>query len=190
MNVFYICNTKFEDLNYSNKCIYKYYFQFHLCCTWIPFSHLVSAFSPSISAPFLQFQRAKNSDMDYIACRLDTRSRVEFWKNDRAAVRAVRTIQYNNLSWKTVKTASQISGNHPFLGPVNFLRDASHPLITALCFRHSQTLFSSTPKMSVALRFPFSSVYWITSRLNFAIYDSLLGFWHPSSITTVHNELE
>jgi hypothetical protein len=32
-----------------------------------------------------------------IACGLDLRLRAGFWKNDRAAVRAVRTIQYNNL---------------------------------------------------------------------------------------------
>ena len=29
-----------------------------------------------------------------IACGLDSRSRAGFWKNDRAAVRAIRTIQY------------------------------------------------------------------------------------------------
>jgi len=32
-----------------------------------------------------------------IACGLHSRSRAGFWKNDGAAVRAVRTIQYNNL---------------------------------------------------------------------------------------------
>jgi len=32
-----------------------------------------------------------------IACGLGSRSRAGFWKNDGAAVRAVRTIQYNNL---------------------------------------------------------------------------------------------
>jgi hypothetical protein len=32
-----------------------------------------------------------------IACGLDARSRAGFWKNDGAAVRAVRTIQYSNL---------------------------------------------------------------------------------------------
>ena len=31
------------------------------------------------------------------ACRLDSLSWAGFWKNDRAAVHAVRTIQYNNL---------------------------------------------------------------------------------------------
>jgi len=32
-----------------------------------------------------------------VACGLDSRSRAGFWKNDGATVRAVRTIQYNNL---------------------------------------------------------------------------------------------
>jgi hypothetical protein len=32
-----------------------------------------------------------------ITCGLDSRSRAGFWKNDGATVRAVRTIQYNNL---------------------------------------------------------------------------------------------
>jgi hypothetical protein len=32
-----------------------------------------------------------------IACGLVSRSRAGFWKNDVVAVRAVRTIQYNNL---------------------------------------------------------------------------------------------
>jgi hypothetical protein len=88
-----------------------------------------------------------------------------------------------------VKTASSFSGNHPFLGPVNFLRDASHPLIAALCFHHSRTLPSSTPKIAAALRFLFSA-YQITSRLNFAVYDSLLDFWRSSSISMVHDKLE
>jgi hypothetical protein len=32
-----------------------------------------------------------------IACGLDSLSRAGFWKNDGAAVHAVRTIQYNNV---------------------------------------------------------------------------------------------
>ena len=32
-----------------------------------------------------------------IRCRLDSRSSAGFWKNDRATVHAIRTIQYNNL---------------------------------------------------------------------------------------------
>jgi hypothetical protein len=91
---------------------------------------------------------------------------------------------------KNAKTTSSTSGNRPFLDPVNFLRDASHPLIAALCFRHSRTLLSSTQKIAAALWFPFSSAHRITSRLNFAVYDSLLDFWQPSSISTVHDKLE
>jgi hypothetical protein len=59
-----------------------------------------------------------------------------------------------------------------------------------VCFRHSRTLLSSTPKIAVALRFPFSSAHRITSRLKFAVYDSLVDFRRPSSVTTVHDKLE
>jgi len=37
-----------------------------------------------------------------IACRLDLWSRVAFWKNDGAAVRAVRTIQYNTIQYNNL----------------------------------------------------------------------------------------
>jgi len=47
--------------------------------------------------PFYSFRGLKNQMRITIACRLDSRSRAGFWKNDGAAVRAVRTIQYNNL---------------------------------------------------------------------------------------------
>jgi hypothetical protein len=47
--------------------------------------------------PFYSFRRLKNQMRITIACRLDSRLRAGFWKNDGAAVRAVRTIQYNNL---------------------------------------------------------------------------------------------
>ena len=43
--------------------------------------------------PFYSFRGLKNQMRIRIACGLDTRSRAVFWKNDRAAVRAVRTIQ-------------------------------------------------------------------------------------------------
>ena len=59
-----------------------------------------------------------------------------------------------------------------------------------MCFHHSWTLLSSTPKIAAALRFPFSSAHRITSSLNFAVYDSLLEFRHPSSITMVYDKLE
>jgi len=175
-----------------------------------------------------------------IACELDSRSRAGFWKNYRAAVRAVRTIQYNNLlfyllliiiiyyssdspssliteslsvlSTQSLSSLSSTSSSHTMsssdpskvLLMQHFLNDltlmlsgmafhaagASHPLIAVLCFRHSRTLLSSTPKIAAALRFPFSSAHRTTSRLNFAVYDSLLDFWRPSSITAVHDKLE
>ena len=47
--------------------------------------------------PFYSFRGLKTQMLIRIACGLDLRSWAAFWKNDRAAVRAVRTIQYNNL---------------------------------------------------------------------------------------------
>jgi hypothetical protein len=43
--------------------------------------------------PFCSFRGLKSQMQFRIACGLDSRSRAEFWKNDGAAVRAVRTIQ-------------------------------------------------------------------------------------------------
>jgi len=47
--------------------------------------------------PFYSFRGLKNQMRIRIARGLDSRSWAGFWKNDRAAVRAIRTIQYNNL---------------------------------------------------------------------------------------------
>jgi len=47
--------------------------------------------------PFYSFSGLKNQMQIIIACGLDSRSRAGFWKNDRAAVRSIRTTQYNNL---------------------------------------------------------------------------------------------
>ena len=43
--------------------------------------------------PFYSFRGLKNQIRIRIACGLDSRSRAGFWKNVRAAVRAVKTIQ-------------------------------------------------------------------------------------------------
>jgi len=43
--------------------------------------------------PFYSFRGLKNQMRIIIVCGLDSRSRAVFWKNDRAAVHAVRTIQ-------------------------------------------------------------------------------------------------
>jgi len=47
--------------------------------------------------PFYSFRGLKNLMLITVACGLDSRSRAGFWKDDGAAVRTVRTIQYNNL---------------------------------------------------------------------------------------------
>ena len=50
-----------------------------------------------IPHPFYRFRRLKYQMRITIACGLDSRSTAGFWKNYGAAVRAVRTMQYNNL---------------------------------------------------------------------------------------------
>jgi hypothetical protein len=47
--------------------------------------------------PFYSFRGLKFQMQVTITYGIDSRSRVGFWKNDRAVVRAVRTIQYSNL---------------------------------------------------------------------------------------------
>jgi len=47
--------------------------------------------------PFCSFGVLKNHMRITVGCGLDSGSRAGFCKNDRASVRAVRTIQYNNL---------------------------------------------------------------------------------------------
>jgi len=59
--------------------------------TTIPYIH------ESNPHPFYSFKGLKNQMRIRITCRFYSRSWAGFWKNDRAAVRAVRTIQYNNL---------------------------------------------------------------------------------------------
>jgi len=54
-------------------------------------------FSNLIHTLFHSFRGLKNQMRIRIACGLDSQSWTGFWKNDRATVRAVRTIQYNNL---------------------------------------------------------------------------------------------
>jgi hypothetical protein len=96
----------------------------------------------------------------------------------------------NTVYSSLVNITSSISGNCPFLGPVIFLCDILHSLIIVLCFCHGQSLLSSTPKIAAALQFHFSSAKRITSHFNFLIYENLLDFWRPSSITMIHNKLD
>ena len=47
--------------------------------------------------PFYSSRGLKNQMRIIISCGLDSQSRAGFWKNDGAIVRAIRTVQYNNL---------------------------------------------------------------------------------------------
>ena len=71
-----------------------------------------------------------------IACGLDSRSWAGFWKNDRAAVRAVRTIQYNNLLfyllfiiYYTIYTIHYSTHWPPSLSPIAI----GHPVTAISC---------------------------------------------------------
>jgi len=56
-------------------------------CVYVPY------ILESNQHPFFGFIGLKNQTWIRIACGLDSRSRAGFWKNDRAAVCAVRTIK-------------------------------------------------------------------------------------------------
>ena len=153
-----------------------------------------------------------------IACGLDSRLRTGFWKNDRAAVRAVRTIQYNNLlfylfiiitiiiyyssdspsslitellsvlSIQSLSSLSSTSSSHTMsssdpskaLLMQHFLKDLTI-MLSGMAF-HAADTHRATSEGVALLIFPVP--------VNFAVYVSLLDFWHPSSITTVHDKLE
>jgi hypothetical protein len=67
--------------------------------------------------PFYSFKGLKIQMRITIACGLDSRSRAGFWKNYGAAVRAVRTIQYNNLLFYLLLTIIYYSSDSP-LSPI------------------------------------------------------------------------
>jgi hypothetical protein len=94
---------------------------------------------------------ANNLRQIRMTCGLDSRSRAGFWKNDRAAIFAVRTIKHNLLQpfslVRIVKTVSSISGNPHFSSALNFFPDAWHSLIAA----------TWTTTTGAVWRFPFLS---------------------------------
>ena len=141
-----------------------------------------------------------------IACGLDSRSRAGFWENDGAAVRAVRTIQYNNLLFYLLLIIKiYYSSDSPSSLITESLSVLSIQSLSSLSSKSSShTMSSSDPskallmqhflkdmtKMLSGMAFHAADVHRITSRVNFAVYDSLLDFRCPSSITTVHDKLE
>ena len=62
-------------------------------CLALPCFSTIPYILESNPHPFYSFRGLKNQMRIRIACGLDPRSRTGFWKNDTAAVRAVRTIQ-------------------------------------------------------------------------------------------------
>ena len=74
--------------NLKNKCTFVFN---------VFYSQNIPYILESNPHPFYSFRGLKNQMRITIACGLDSRLRAGFWKNDGAAVCAVRTIQYNNL---------------------------------------------------------------------------------------------
>ena len=66
-------------------------------CEVILHAESISYILESNPHPFYSLRQLKSQMWITIVCGLDSRSRAGFWKNDEAAVRAVRTIHYNNL---------------------------------------------------------------------------------------------
>jgi len=81
------------------QCLYKgaLYFNYMWRTVLYKLNMILPYILESNPHPFYSFRGLKNQMWIRIACGLDSRSRAGFWKNDGAAVRAVRTIQYNNL---------------------------------------------------------------------------------------------
>ena len=63
--------------------------------------------------PFYSFRGLKYQMRITIACGLDLRSKAGFWKNDIATVRAVRTVQYNNLLFYLLLNIIYYSSDSP-----------------------------------------------------------------------------
>jgi len=84
-------NTRLTSSDIRNAYVYIYIYIYTHTHTHTPY------ILDSNPHPFYSFRGLKNQMRITIVCGLDSRSRAGFWKNDGAAVRAVRTIQYNNL---------------------------------------------------------------------------------------------
>jgi len=69
----------------------------HFCWWWCCCTEHILYILKSNPHPFYSFIGLKNEMLIRIACGLDSRLWAGFWKNDRAAVCAIRTIWYNNL---------------------------------------------------------------------------------------------
>ena len=78
------------------RCVWK---QVHVCTALSCYTveHNIPHILESNPHPFYSFRGLKNQMWITVACGLDLRSRAGFWKNYGSVVRAIRTIQHNNL---------------------------------------------------------------------------------------------
>ena len=86
--------------------------------------------------PYYSFSGLNNQMRITIACGLDSLSRAGFWKNDGAAVRAVRTTQYNNLFYLLLITIyySSDSPSSLITESLSVLRRDCARWLTKACF--------------------------------------------------------
>ena len=89
-----------------------------------------------------------------IACGLDSRSRAIFWKNDRAAVCAVRTIQYNNLLFYLLLIIIIYYSSDP---PSSLITESlsvlsTHSLSSLSSTSSSHTMLSSDPSKPLLMQ--------------------------------------
>jgi uncharacterized membrane protein len=87
--------------------------------------------------PFYSFRGLKSQMLITIAWGLNSWSRAGFWKNDGAAVHAVRTIQYSNLLFYLLRIIIYYSSDSPsslITESLSMLRrDCTH-LLRKTCF--------------------------------------------------------
>ena len=89
----YALRPYIKQIIFVFKRLIYIYIYIYICYFHIPY------ILESNPHPFYSFRGLKNQMRIIIACGLDPRSRAGFWKNDRAAVRVVRTIQYKNFNY-------------------------------------------------------------------------------------------
>jgi hypothetical protein len=76
--------------------------QFVRFSLWTSFKCILPYILESNPHHFYSFRGLKNQLWIRITCGLDSRSRAGFWKNDRATVHGVRTMQYNTIIYNFI----------------------------------------------------------------------------------------
>jgi len=144
-------------------CIF--YFQFYMHIPYILKSN---------PHPFYSFRGLKNEMQIIIACGLDSRSRAGFWKNDSAAVRAIRTIQYNNvLFYLLLIIIIYYSSDLPSLLITELLSMLStQPLSSLSSTSFSHTMSSLDPSKALLMQHILKDLMIMLSRMAFYAADA------------------